>query len=524
MRDMDAQSLSIPILGDTPSLAPRFGFETYVSALADAIRGGTPPQFTIGIYGPWGSGKSSLLNAIAEDLSRGDEVIPVLFDAWRYEGASHIIVPLLHAIYKKTQALRSPSLAEAVQAAMLSVIRGISISLGPLSVSGESLLPREARDEITNLDAAFAKPYAEMRAISDALNGRRIAVLIDDLDRCSSEKLVGLLEGINLVMDVPGFVFVLALDYDVLARAVASRYPHASGHVFIEKMVQVPFRVPRLELPREGFLTELIPDWEERVGSLPVKFEKIVYDVATLGLDVNPRQIKRLINSVLILLRIASARGVPVDIGVLTGIVGIQLRWPAEYQDFAEAVLADDANPLVPIRAEYVGSLRRYSEHLFQGDMSAEELRPYLQLTRAVAVDEGLVSTSVINDEETAAVASAVVLRDSNKQELVNSLLSLGYLRSGIADVYVLARNPDFRVRFGKTVVRFEIRGEEGRWLGNSYLLTKDYAHAMRLAEDPREMVRTSLKDQMGGYHVRIAPGWARELAKRNSDLAQTSK
>jgi RecA/RadA recombinase len=47
----------IQIVADVPSSSPRLGFETYAEALADAIRGGIPPQFTIGVYGPWGSGK-----------------------------------------------------------------------------------------------------------------------------------------------------------------------------------------------------------------------------------------------------------------------------------------------------------------------------------------------------------------------------------------------------------------------------------------------------------------------------------
>ena len=74
----------IPIISDVPRDDPGLGFAEYAEALADAIRGGNPAQFTIGIYGQWGSGKSSLLNAIAKNLSRSSDVIPVLFDAWRY--------------------------------------------------------------------------------------------------------------------------------------------------------------------------------------------------------------------------------------------------------------------------------------------------------------------------------------------------------------------------------------------------------------------------------------------------------
>jgi hypothetical protein len=142
------------------------------------------------------------------------------------------------------------------------------------------------------------------------LGTRRIVVLVDDLDRCSPDKVVSLLEAINLVLDVPGFVFVLALDYDVLVRAVTAKYPHASGHVFIEKMVQVPFRGPRLDIQPELFLQDLVPGWAPPKDALPDEFGSIAFDVATLGLAANPRQVKRFINSFLLLLRIAGIRTV----------------------------------------------------------------------------------------------------------------------------------------------------------------------------------------------------------------------
>ena len=50
----------LPIVADIPLPEPQLGFGRYASALADAIRGGQPPQFTVGIYGRWGSGKSSM--------------------------------------------------------------------------------------------------------------------------------------------------------------------------------------------------------------------------------------------------------------------------------------------------------------------------------------------------------------------------------------------------------------------------------------------------------------------------------
>jgi predicted KAP-like P-loop ATPase len=256
---------SIPIVADIPQADPRLG---YAEALSDAIRGGTPPQFTIGIYGPWGSGKSSLLNAIHRELTQGEDVLPVFFDAWRYERSEYIVVPLLHAIYSETLKPEDKRVAHYFKQALTSLIYSLNFKLGIVE------LDLDSKDAVSlvPLDDAFARPFEDLRKVPQALGNRRIVVLIDDLDRCSPENVVAVLESINLVMDIPGFIFVLALDYDVLVRAVSYKYPHVSGHILIEKMVQVPFRVPRLDLDPDTFARELIPDWFGRQARLPRSF------------------------------------------------------------------------------------------------------------------------------------------------------------------------------------------------------------------------------------------------------------
>ncbi len=505
----------IPIIADTPSVDPRLGFGSYADALAGAIRGGTPAQFTIGIYGAWGSGKSSLLNAVARRLSEEKDVIPVLFDAWRYETTPHIVVPLMHAIYTEINRLGSDKLSKKVQTALLSIVKSLTISLGPISFSGEKMVSPDVDD--SHLDALFTKPYNDMKAIGQALDDRRIAVLIDDLDRCSSDKVVALLEAINLVMDVPGFVFVLALDYDVLVRAVSERYPHASGHVFIEKMVQVPFRVPRLNLPPEGFLGELIPSWLERSKSLPRGFEEIAHDVATLGLEANPRQIKRLINSVMVLLSVARDRDIQIDARILAGLVGVQLRWPAEYADFAQAIFADDLHPISIVTPEDQPGLRSYSERFFAADISAGALRPYLQLAQSVAVVDS-VDLDSSAELESGGSRPAVEVREEHKEDLLDALRTQGYVERTV-NVYSHTRNPSFRVKFGKTVVRFEVKFPDGRWhLAKSFLLTKEYTSAASLIEDRQKMIKelASTVCTSDYYRTAISLEW---LQQRNADL-----
>ena len=377
----------LPVIADIPTETPGLGFDEYVEAMVDAVRGGHPAQFTIGIYGPWGSGKSSILRAMQLRLAASEDVTPVFFDAWRYEQSEHIIVPLLHEIHRALEESGHVEVAGQLLKALRAVVAGLNFKL--LKVS--DVLDAWRQEELTRLDEAFSRPFEELRALPAALGDTRIAVLIDDLDRCSDRNVVAVLEAINLIMDVPGMIFVLALDYDILVKAIERKYAHVSGDAFIEKLVQIPFRVPPLTIYNRRSLEELIPEWSQHVGDLPDHFSDRVIDIAILGLRGNPRQIKRLLNSFLVVQRIMQARGLPVDHLLLVTVIGLQLRWPAANHLLHEAVrdAMDDpgVDPLGVVRGDESNvELTRYVDRFIGQDGGAPEgLWRMLQLTAVVS-------------------------------------------------------------------------------------------------------------------------------------------
>jgi KAP-like P-loop domain-containing protein len=385
---LKVNSAPIPVVADIPTASPGLGFPEYVEALADAIRGGEPAQFTIGLYGAWGSGKSSLLKAVDRNLSAdGSNVLPVLFDAWRHERSDYVVVPLLYQISRAAQESGDHKLTEHLRRALHALVASINFSVSGFGFEGRKLVEDLDKAEPSPLDAAFSKPFEELRSLPATLDGKRVAVLVDDLDRCSPDKVVALLEAINLVMDIDGFIFVLALDYEVLVKAVTTKYPHVSGHEFIEKMVQLPFRVPPLTITAGDFLADLIPDWAPRSAALPAEFSKAIPDVADLGLRSNPRQIKRLINSFLLIQRVVERRGLELDHSLLAAMIGMQLRWPDEYDDIQDAVLAEDPDPLVAVKGTEDHALSRYAQRFFAGSPNRDMLRQILQLTAVVAAE-----------------------------------------------------------------------------------------------------------------------------------------
>lgn len=73
------------------------GFNTYSSIISRTIKG-TPGPFTIGVFGEWGSGKTSLLRLIKNNLQKDYNVLPIWFNAWMYEKEEHPLLPLISTI------------------------------------------------------------------------------------------------------------------------------------------------------------------------------------------------------------------------------------------------------------------------------------------------------------------------------------------------------------------------------------------------------------------------------------------
>ena len=70
------------IVNDQPTEIDALDFMPYVETLADIIQTGNTP-LTIGVFGGWGSGKTSLMKMVKNQLP-GDFTV-AWFDAWKYD-------------------------------------------------------------------------------------------------------------------------------------------------------------------------------------------------------------------------------------------------------------------------------------------------------------------------------------------------------------------------------------------------------------------------------------------------------
>jgi len=213
-----------------------FGHVAFAKHIADGILNQSPEDgLVLGIYGPWGSGKSTTLDAIEQFLNKSKNsanVLKVHFRPWIFEGSDSLTLRFFQAFGSTIGANKGKVFAEVTE------------KLGRLA---EILSPYTnfTVPSINKITELFKKNGDERKEqLVDALCdlGVPIVVFIDDIDRLTNQEIRDLFRLIKSVADFPNTTYVLAFDHAMVAKALDES--GTDGAAFIEKIVQVPFELP----------------------------------------------------------------------------------------------------------------------------------------------------------------------------------------------------------------------------------------------------------------------------------------
>ncbi len=228
------------------------GFGSLAELIADLVAR-NEPNITVGVYGDWGSGKTSLMRMVESWLARVDGVTTVWFDAWEQHHLANPLLALCTSITDQLEGQAAPGgFAAAARGIVSRLCKSLPISGVSLFGAGVSWDRAEELATASREHVAAIRELREMgRSLSQESDGRipRIVVLVDNLDRCSAESSVRLLESIKLVFGEPGFVFLLGVMPDVIEAHVAGTLSldHrevASRSRYLDKLIQLTFRIP----------------------------------------------------------------------------------------------------------------------------------------------------------------------------------------------------------------------------------------------------------------------------------------
>lgn len=280
------------------------GFSVHANLIKDVVTNVKNLPITIGLYGDWGSGKSSVLKILEKELEEDKDSIVIYFDGWTFESFDDAKLALIQGIVdelEKSEKFKEKvkDKAEDIKNAFSKLKKSINwmrilkvtakSAIPVLSASmtgGLSVIPmlisafQEHKDDLTDILTGEKaeeflkdiigtdkeeKKYAAVREFrndfSDLIKKskyEKVIILIDDLDRCLPRHIIENLEAIKLFLNVPGTAFVIAADEYIVSNAIKSEYQslikaseqdrngHNIGEAYMEKLIQLPYRLPSL--------------------------------------------------------------------------------------------------------------------------------------------------------------------------------------------------------------------------------------------------------------------------------------
>ena len=281
------------------------GFQVHSDLIRSVVTDQSLLPVTVGVFGDWGSGKSSVMKMLKRGLKDQERIACIYFNGWQFEGYDDAKSALIYSIllelgeHTKVRAKakrKAASLLKRVDwlrlfnigyqtviapliashlAAMTGTVASAPVAAIPLAPGSatpdDGILDEESLAEIdftelleenpANLGIIGARQFRkDFGALIDETNLETLVILIDDLDRCEPTHLVETLEAIKLFLAVPHVAFVIGADERIVRYAIAKRYETGSVEAeegrtdrygdlvgdYLEKLIQVPYHLPRL--------------------------------------------------------------------------------------------------------------------------------------------------------------------------------------------------------------------------------------------------------------------------------------
>lgn len=380
------------------------GFDYLSGSLTAVLTEQRLLPLTVGVFGDWGSGKSSLMRLAGHQLEARPGVRTIDFSAWQFEGYEDVKASLMQVIMGRLKEEQNLSDAAAgirdrllkrvdwFYAIGLAATRIVTLTPPTLEELQKVVRP-EGQEQQTQAIQEFRSDFAALLGEMDEVEA--LIVFIDDLDRCLPGTIIETFEAIRLFLAVPKTAFVIAADERIIRYAIRSRYPAEAGvdlgRDYLEKIVQVPIRIPPLTAAEvETYLNLLFAELaldEEACARLREKadearasdalsvacnygiakdvvdpvpeelqqsFELVsrIAPVLAEGLHGNPRQLKRFMNALVLRQKAAATRGVALEARVLSKLMILEYLHEPTFRSLFELQATSHGRPAALAEAE----------------------------------------------------------------------------------------------------------------------------------------------------------------------------
>ena len=243
---------------DSPCTNPsedKLDYAPFAEALAKGIAESAPTGgMVIALYGPWGSGKSTIINFLEYYLENNTHNYKLTrFNPWWFAGRENLTRDLIESIesalsddketYRKLESYIH-KYAESI-GCILDTATSLS---GYGAVFGKAISAYTAPKEIITLKENIVGELIK--------HEQRILIIADDIDSLTPDEMLEFFTVIKTLADFPYVMYLLAFDKEIVYKSLGSRLDYQpsinddvveNGKRFLQKIVQVEFDIPPIE-------------------------------------------------------------------------------------------------------------------------------------------------------------------------------------------------------------------------------------------------------------------------------------
>lgn len=240
---------------------------TFSKQLAEAIfKYGGKDGLVIGLFGKWGTGKTSILNIVVNEINSlsedsCDKPIIVKFSPWNYTDKDNLISLFFRVLKNKLDIDKDEEKRKKIGKALTDYSDALdALSLVPMVGSGLAILLKtiaKAQGAELSKEVDLDVTRNQLEKVLSETN-QKIIVIMDDIDRLTNSQIRDIFQLVKQVGNFPNIIYVLSMDRNVVCRALEEVH-NIDGSEYLEKIVQIPFEIPALMKPqiREIFLAKL---------------------------------------------------------------------------------------------------------------------------------------------------------------------------------------------------------------------------------------------------------------------------
>ena len=230
------------------------GRASFSNQLGKAIYGyEEESSLVIGLFGEWGTGKTSIINMVENEILRlssndNNEPFIIRFSPWNYKDKDNLISLFFESLQTKLKEFDTKKIYNSVRKALcdyanaldiLSYIPGVSpkvVEIIKAIAKGQG----EQIEDTPDLDKSRKILEEELIKIN-----RKIIVIIDDIDRLTNIQIRDIFQLVKQVADFPNVIYILVMDRNIVERALNVVHDF-NGSAYLEKIIQVPIELPKL--------------------------------------------------------------------------------------------------------------------------------------------------------------------------------------------------------------------------------------------------------------------------------------